>query len=160
MVNPIRNAFINSGGDVKAVALALIDLPASWSAPLRKIRRPYELQVAQFRALGYRYTAAEYSIHRGMLNAMQQPTWECSSPTGYSDDTLEWLSPDGMTLRIDTALRVARNYGARFTKAVPGWAFGLYDKGLSVATRERIAGAGGTVNALTMLFCSPEFQRR
>jgi uncharacterized protein (DUF1800 family) len=160
MVNPIRNAFINSGGDLKAVAIALINLPASWSEPLKKVRTPYELLVGQFRALGYRYTAAEYPIHRGMLSAMQQPTWECPSPTGYSDDTLQWLNPDGMTLRIDTALRSARNYGARFTKPVPAWAFGLYDKALSLATRERIAGAGGSVNALTVLFCSPEFQRR
>ena len=52
MVDPLKHAFIETGGDLKAVALALIDLPEAWSAPLAKIRTPYELAIAQYRALG------------------------------------------------------------------------------------------------------------
>ena len=54
MVDPLKDEFLRTGGDLKAVALALIDLPAAWSVPLKKMRTPYELTIAQFRALGFR----------------------------------------------------------------------------------------------------------
>ena len=59
MIEPIRKAFLNSGGNLKTVALALITLPQAWSQPLTKIRTPYELTTAQFRALGFRYTEGD-----------------------------------------------------------------------------------------------------
>ena len=36
MVEPIRKAFLNSGGNLKTVALALINLPEAWSTPLEQ----------------------------------------------------------------------------------------------------------------------------
>jgi uncharacterized protein (DUF1800 family) len=160
MVNPIRNAFLNSGGNLKTVALALINLPAAWSTPLNKIRTPYELKIAQFRALGYRYADTEYPLFMQMLSTMQHTVWECPQPTGYSDLTLDWLNPDGMTLRLDTALRVSRTYGSRYTGSVPSLANRLYNRALTPETRERVAAAGDRRDQQTVLFASPEFQRR
>ena len=160
MVDPIRNEFIRTGGDLKAVALALLDLDAAWSTPLAKIRTPYELAIAQFRALGVRYISNEFWALSETLRALNQMIWECPSPEGYPDDTFRWLDPDGMTIRLDTALLSAWMYGDRLRGSVPNLAQSVFNRALSVASRERIAGAGDRNTALTVLFSTPEFQRR
>ena len=160
MVDPIRNAFVQSRGDLKVVAAALIELPEAWSTPLEKIRTPYELSIAQFRALGRRYSADEYRVFTAIQRVLQQPLWECPAPTGYPDHTLDWLNPDGMKLRLDTALLAAKRWGARFQGNPVALAKRLYDVALTRQTRDRIAGSGEIANALTILFASPEFQRR
>ena len=60
MVDPLKQKFLETGGDLKAVALALLDLPEAWSTPLDKLRTPYELAIAQYRALGVRYKTDEF----------------------------------------------------------------------------------------------------
>ena len=89
MIEPIRKAFLKSGGNLKTVALALITLPQAWSQPLTKIRTPYELTTAQFRALGFRYTEGEYPIFHQVLSVLQHMPWEAPMPTGYSDHSLD-----------------------------------------------------------------------
>ncbi len=91
---------------------------------------------------------------------MRHSLWECPSPEGYSDDTPYWLDPDGMTIRLDTSLLSAWVYGPRFKGGVAALASSLFDRALSIETRERIAAAGDRSYALTILFSSPEFQRR
>lgn len=160
MVEPLKKRFLDTKGDLRQVALALINLPEAFSAPLTKIRTPYELGIAQFRALGRRYAPDKYWTFAGPLLAMNHMPWECPSPQGYSDDTPRWLEPDGMTLRVDTAQMIGWHYDDTFRGSVTKLARDLYDSALSRATQERIAGAGSTSGALTILFCSPEFQRR
>ena len=55
MVKPVAQAFRQTRGDLKAVALALIDLPEAWTLPLTKLRTPYELQIAEMRAMQRTY---------------------------------------------------------------------------------------------------------
>jgi uncharacterized protein (DUF1800 family) len=160
MVNPLRDAYLRTGGDLKAVALALLALPQALSAPLAKIRTPYELAIAQYRALGTRYVDDEFWALSETLRALHHMTWECPSPEGFSDEAAKWLDPDGMTIRLDTSLLSAWVYGERFNGSVAQLANRLYDSALSRASRERIAAAGSESNVLTILFSSPEFQRR
>lgn len=160
LVNPIKSEFLRTGGDLKAVARKLIALPAAWSTPLRKVRTPYEVAIAQFRALGLRYKPDEFWAFSETLYALHQMIWECPSPEGYSDDSWHWLDPDGMTIRLDTSQLSAWIYGRRFPGSISVLANNLYDKALSQPTRERIAAAGDKTNQLTGLFSSPEFQRR
>jgi len=160
LVNPIRDTFVRTGGDLKAVALALIALPAAWSTPLKKLRTPYEFAIAQYRALGTRYQGDEFWALSETLSSLNQMLWECPSPEGYSDDTWYWLNPDGMTIRLDTSQLSAWVYGERFTGNPLALAASIFDSALSPATRERVAAAGHKNNALTILFSSPEFQRR
>ena len=74
MVDPLKDKFIETGGDLKAVALALLDLPEAWSAPLTKFRTPYELTIAQFRALGFRYDGRQLL---GVLGAARRAPTAC-----------------------------------------------------------------------------------
>ncbi len=128
--------------------------------PLVKLRTPYELAIAQFRALGLRYKPDEFWVLSETLRALNQSLWECPSPEGYSDDASFWLDPDGMTIRLDTALLSSQVYGPRLQGAPVALALKLFDSALSQETRERVAGAGDRAYALTILFSSPEFQRR
>jgi uncharacterized protein (DUF1800 family) len=160
MVNRLKNVYLRTGGNLKAVALALLRLPEAWELPLAKLRTPYELAIAQFRALGVRYSGDEYWTLYSTLYALNQMVWESPSPEGYSDDTPHWLDPDGMTIRLDTAQLSAWVYGDRYNGGIPALALSLFDRMLSPETRERIAGIGDRTGAITILFSSPEFQRR
>ncbi|MBA3516627.1 MAG: DUF1800 family protein [Rhizobiales bacterium] len=160
MADPIKRVFLRTGGDLKAVSLALLDLPEAWSAPLAKLRTPYELEIAKFRALGVRYTSANYWVVTKTLEALHQPIWACLSPEGFSDDTLDWLTPDGIANRVESALLAARAFGADLKLPVLDLSRRLYDRALSSATSDAIARAYTPALALTILFACPEFQRR
>jgi uncharacterized protein (DUF1800 family) len=160
MVDPLKNKFLATGGDLKAVALALVDLPEAWSTPLQKIRTPYEMTLAQYRALGRRYDDDESWAFSAPLSALYQMQWESPSPEGYSDDSLTWLNPDAMRIRLDVAQFASWKYAPNYKHSVVALGHSLYDSALSRATRERIAGIGDNNDALTILFSSPEFQRR
>jgi len=161
MVEPLAKEFRETKGDLKKVALKLLRLPAAFDAPLTKIRTPYELQIAQFRALNRSYPEDNYWwVFAGPLYAMNNMAWECPTPEGYPDETFYWLDPDGMTLRLDTAQVSGWVNDDRYKKSVVALADKMYGKSLTSDTRSRIQHAGGQWQALTVLFTSPEFQRR
>ena len=162
MVDPLKNEVHRDrrrpeGGG--AGAAAACRQPGRRRSP--RCARPTSWRSRSIRALGIRYKADEFWALSETLRALRQSLWECPSPEGYSDDTPYWLDPDGMTIRLDTALLSAWVYGAALQgRAWPRLATKLFDRALSTETRERIAGAGDKTYALTILFSSPEFQRR
>ena len=160
MVKPLKRTFLRTGGNLRAVALALIDLPEAWSAPLTKLRTPYEMLIAQYRALGTRFADDKPWVLSVPLNALHQMQWESPSPEGYSDDTPKWLNPDAMRIRPDVAQWTNWVTVGSYQSDVVPLAKSLYGAALSRATRERVNAIGNKNNALTILFSSPEFQRR
>jgi uncharacterized protein (DUF1800 family) len=166
MVDAIKNVFISSGGDLKAVALALIDLPESWSTPLTKLKNPYEQQIAQYRALGKRYANNNTWVFSEPLRALYQMAWEQPSPEGWSDETPTWLNPDALRVRLDLAQFASWEFKPDYPGDVHNLAVNLFDSALSAATLAGIdaAAAPGEYdsnnNALTILLSCPEFQRR
>ena len=166
MVDPIKQAFLDSDGDLKAVALALINLPEAWSLPFEKIRTPYEMTIAQYRALGERYSLDDGWMLTEPLYALRQMPWEAPSPKGYSDDTLTWLNPDAMRVRLDVAQFTSWAYKREYTGNAVVLARNLFNRALSTQTSNRIAAAqapgeyDSKNNALTILLSCPEFQRR
>lgn len=162
MVNPIKQKFIDTGGDLKEVALALIDLPESWSEPLNKFRTPYEQQVGQYRALGKRYDNDDTWVFSEPLRALFQMAWEQPSPEGWSDETPTWLNPDGLRVRLDIAQLNSWAFARDYSHDVGNLADQLFDAALSTETKNRIAlaAADSNNNALTILLSCPEFQRR
>ena len=160
MVKPLKQTFLQTGGNLKAVALALIDLPEAALAPLVKLRTPYEYSIAKYRALGMRYKNSEPWALSEALRALNQMEWESRSPEGYSDETPTWLNPDAMRVRLNIAQFVSYHFLPNCTKRVPALADSLFGSALSAETRSRLAAAGNSNDALTILFSSPEFQRR
>jgi uncharacterized protein (DUF1800 family) len=160
MVEPLKEKFLKTDGDLKAVALALLDLPESWSTPFLKFRTPYEFTIAQYRGLGARYKKNESWIFSEPLNALHQMAWESPSPEGYADETPKWLNPDAARIRLDVAQLVNWALIGDFHGNIVDLADSLFDSALSHATKQRLRSVEDKTDALTILFTCPEFQRR
>ena len=160
MVNPLTRTFLNTEGNLKALALALLDLPEAWSTPLAKFRTPYEQTVAQYRALGVRYPDDKFWVMTEPLRALHQRPWEAPSPEGFSDETTTWLNPDAMRVRLDVAQITSWICIGKYEGNAVQLADRLFDAALSPATRQAVAAMGRNNGALTILLTSPEFQRR
>ena len=161
MVDPLKHKFIETGGDLGEVALALLQLAGGVVDAAHQnanALRAGDRAVPRARHRATRATSiwAFYET----LRSLRQSLWECPSPEGYSDETPYWLDPDGMTIRLDTALLSAGSMGRASRAIAAALGAKLFDRALSSETRERIAGAGDERYALTILFASPEFQRR
>lgn len=160
MIAPVAQAFLNTGGDLRAVVVAMLDLPASWSTPMKKIRTPYEMVIAQFRALGVRLPETEERLFDNILGTLNQPMWDPPSPEGFADETANWLSPNAIAYRLDAVQKLSNVLGKLKPVNPATLANSLYGSALSKPTRERVAAGGSQLAGLTILFASPEFQRR
>lgn len=160
MVEPVAAAYRNSAGDLKTTARALIDLPAAWSGEHSKIRTPYELAIGQFRALGVTYTDDNMWAFTEPLRAMDHLPWERPAPDGYSDENYTWLDPDGITIRLDTAMLSVDVLAERFRGTPLKLAKSLYGESMSSDLADALTWITDKRVGLTLLFMSPEFQRR
>lgn len=160
MIAPVAQTFLDTGGDLKAVAIALLNVPAVWTAPMQRIRTPYEMVVAQFRAFGSLIPESEQRAVDRILTVLNQPTWDPSSPEGFSDETLHWLSPQAIAFRLDAVQKIVKSLSKQVIVDPASLSTNLYGGALSKPTRERVAAGGSQVAGLTILFASPEFQRR
>jgi uncharacterized protein (DUF1800 family) len=163
LVNPVATAFLSSRGNLKTTAKALINLPAAWSAPLSKLRTPYELQIAEMRALGRVYREEDRWPFIATLSALRHAPWERPAPDGYSDESDYWMGPDAMRIRLETAQMNAwglRQVVPLNTRTAPTVAAGLFPTVLTQVSRDAIAAAPDAQNGFATLFMIPEFQRR
>jgi uncharacterized protein (DUF1800 family) len=156
LVARLHDAFVTSDGDLKAMAVALLDSDEAWQAPLTKMRSPYEFLVAIGRLLAR--TPEDPSRYLGSLNVLGQPMWSPAGPNGFPDTNAAWAAPEGMKLRLDISAQVASRLGD-----------GIDPRDLlelvaadaaSAETRRTIERAESRQQALALLLMSPEFQRR
>ena len=81
-VERIATVFRNRDGDLRAVAMALIDLPEAWSTPATKLRNPYDFLVAAGRMLGLPMTDPGPAL--GALRALAMPLLGAARPQRLS----------------------------------------------------------------------------
>ena len=79
LVKRLAKVFRDTDGDLAALALALIDDPVAWSAPPTKIRNPWELTVASYRA--FQRSPADPGPALNALNLLGMPLWHPAAPT-------------------------------------------------------------------------------
>lgn len=156
LVAKLEAVFRKTDGDLKALALALVDADETWTAPLLKVRTPYEYLIATGRILARIPEEPNRTI--GSLNMLGQPLWTPPGPNGFADTNAAWAAPEGLKLRLDIAAQVsskiADSIDARdLLEVVAGEA-------ASTETRQTIARAETRQQALALLLMSPEFQRR
>lgn len=151
----IARVFSESGGDLKAVALALVDEPAAWAEPLSKVKSPQDLVVSALRAVGFN---AENEKLVPAQAALGQAPFAAPSPAGWPDIAQRWVGPESMMLRAEWAMALsARLAGRRDPRTLLDETIGPV---ASPATRAAIAQAPSAVDAVAFLFGSPDFQRR
>jgi uncharacterized protein (DUF1800 family) len=156
LVARLQEAFRKSDGDLRALAVALVDSDEAWQAPLSKMRSPYEYLVATGRLLAR--IPDEPSCYLGGLALLGQPLWSPAGPNGFPDTNAAWAAPEGMKLRLDVAAQVASRLGdnidpRELLEVVAADA-------ASADTRRTVERAESRQQALALLLMSPEFQRR
>ena len=146
-------------GDLGAASLALTGLPGAWRQGT-KFRTPLDFAVAAWRALGVPPDPTASPRHHPLghlLAVMGQPLWRAPLPNGWPDRAQDWSDPEAMMARIDCGYRLSgRGHGLEPIE-VAETGLGPF---LRAGTRSAIEGAGDRRDALTLLFSSPDFQRR
>ena len=152
----LQDVFTRTDGDLRALTIALVDSDEAWSAPLAKLRSPYEFLVAAGRALAH--VPDEPGLYLGALNTLGQPLWTPAGPNGFPDINAAWAAPEGMKLRLDISAQIASRAG---NTVDPRDLLELVAAdAASEETRRTIERAESRQQALALLLMSPEFQRR
>ena len=156
LVARLADVFSKSDGDLKALALALLDSDEAWKAPQGKMRSPYEFLVAAGRLLAQ--IPNDPTRYLGSLNVLGQPLWSPAGPNGFADSNAAWAAPEGIKLRLDISAQIA----SRLADGVdPRDLLELVAAdAASSETRRTIERAESRQQALALLLMSPEFQRR
>jgi uncharacterized protein (DUF1800 family) len=153
LVERLASRFLETDGDLKEVARALVSAPEAWMPEQAKIKRPAEWIVAALRATG---RSGDISRIVGGLNLLGEPLWRPPAPKGFSDDNAAWL--DGLGQRLDIANTFAQRVADQVDpQSIAAAAIGPL---ASAETRGAIDRAESKPQALTMLLMAPEFLRR
>jgi uncharacterized protein (DUF1800 family) len=153
LVERLERRFLETGGDLKEIARALVTAPESWMPERAKIKRPGEWVTAALRA-----TEEPVDIRRIMQaqTLLGEPLWRPPAPKGFPDDNAAWL--DGLAERLDVAGEFAQSAARDLDpQAVADTALGPL---ASAETRRAVANAASKSQGLTFLLMAPEFQRR
>jgi len=154
LVDRLAKRFLDTHGDLKEMAKALVTAPEAWDTPRSKLRRPGEWIIAALRAAGV--TQPELGPVMQAQNLLGEPLWRPPAPKGFADESAPWL--DGLAQRLDIANQLARRVGG---EADPREMFEQVLAPLaSTETRQAITRAESRPQALALLFMAPEFQRR
>ena len=154
LVGKLEKTFLDTDGDLKQVARALIDADESWTPQRIKLKPP-----AQWVAGILRLTGAQWVIPIGRVMAAQaelgEALWRPPAPSGYPDSEAAWI--DGVPHRLD----IASEFAGRLANGLEPLA--LLDSSLgplaSTQTRDTIARAESRTQAVALLLMTPEFLR-
>lgn len=166
LVQALTDAWRNSGGDLLAVAEALLTQPAAWSRQQYKARQPFDFMTAALRALGLDgadvMRMADDSFRQMILlpmAAMGQPWQRPPGPDGWAEAAEVWITPEAMAARITWAMEMP----ARLVNPLPDPA-ALMASALGANLGERLAWAvpksENIREAVGLVLASPEFNRR
>lgn len=156
LVARLRDVFIRTDGDLKALATTLVDSDEAWRAPLTKMRSPYDFLVASGRLLAR--VPEDPGAYLNSLNLLGQPLWSPAGPNGFPDTSAAWAAPEGMKLRLDIAAQLGARLGNNIDP-LDLLEFAAADAA-SIETRRTVERAESRQQALTLLLMSPEMQRR
>src|SRR5947209_12881162 len=98
LVDKLASTFRDTDGDLKALALALIDSPQAWSEERTKMRSPREFLYAAGRIVGR--MPDDPGPFLGGLNILGMPLWGPAGPNGFPDTAAAWANPEGMQVRL------------------------------------------------------------
>ncbi len=154
-VRRIAGVLGGTGGDLGAAAGAIVGIEAAW-VPLGKLRAPQDFVIAALRAADLPDGQAPPDL-AAVVAGLGQPLWNAPLPDGWADDAAGWAGPEAMLRRIDWSFSLA---GRLRDADPPALAEASLGPLLRPATRAAMAGAPSRVEAMALLFASPEFQRR
>lgn len=154
LVERMAKAFVDTEGDLKQLACAMVLSDEAWTLSATKLKRPSEWVVGMVRATGL--TQADPTRFTDGQVLLGEPMWRPPSPKGFPDDEASWI--DGMGRRLD----VANNFAERVAGRVDPQDVIETVLGSSVSPelKQAVGRAESRQQALVLLFMSAEFQRR
>jgi uncharacterized protein (DUF1800 family) len=164
LVDHLEGAYRRSDGALMAVYAALLEHPASWTEPGAKVRQPFDFLVATLRAAGARGPADVAAAFAGgppcagVLRGLNQPLWGARGPDGWPEAAEAWITPPGLTGRINWASRLGVKLAER-TDPRTFLADGLGPRA-SAETTAVVRGAAERWEGIALVLASPEFNRR
>jgi uncharacterized protein (DUF1800 family) len=154
LVTRLAARFLDTKGDLKEVAKALINAPEAWGANPTKLRRPSDWVIGSLRVCGVKPPDVRPILQA--QNLLGEPLWRVPAPNGFSDNSAAWM--DGLGQRLDIANQISRRVGDSLDPAII--AQSTFGSLLSNETKETLGRAESRSQALALLLMSPEFQRR
>lgn len=116
LVQAMAAVWRDSQGDLPQVYRVLVTHPALAGTLRQKVRQPYDLLIAGFRALGVtgqKIMALEHPMNARItfdpLNSMGQPWARQNGPDGWPEEAEAWIAPQLLAARINWALRMPRH---------------------------------------------------
>jgi uncharacterized protein (DUF1800 family) len=160
----LEKSFIETGGNLRALAKAAIEDPNAWQPRLAKMRTPVEYITASFRVLGWPKGGDTQKQVQGAMTAtrlMGEFPLSAPAPKGWPDTSDAWSGPDAILNRIEWAREMGNRMPPALTKPavanVAAEGLGPLLRPATMAVMEKATTAG---EALALLLASPEFQRR
>jgi len=156
LIDELTATWLETGGDLVAVYESLIRAEAAWASPFGKYKTPNDFVISTFRAFDHVPDDTRFVV--AALDLMGQTPFRPGSPAGWPDTADQWGGADALYKRIEWSNTVSRLVGSRVSPvdlgdAVLGATFGA-------ETRKAISRAESSVQGMTLLLASPEFQRR
>ena len=153
LVDRLSKRFLDTDGNLKELARALVSAPEAWAAPRTKLKPPATWFIAALRAIGI--TPPDIRPVIQAQNLLGEPLWRPPAPKGFADDSAAWM--DGISERIDVANQLAGRVAALVdAEAAIDTALGPL---ASAETRQTVTRAASRPQALALLLMAPEFQR-
>jgi len=154
LVERLSKRFLDTDGDLKEIAKALVEAPETWDEQRLKLKRPSEWLIACWRAIGAPPVQARRILDSHAY--LGERFWRPSAPKGFSDEQSAWT--DGLAQRLDIANRIGEIVQARVEPDA------LLENSLgplaSEETRRTVTRAESRQQAITLTLMAPEFQRR
>ena len=166
LVAALEAVFIDTDGDLLALAGALLTHPAAGLPTPAKARQPLDFLVVAMRALAIDpdtiANADEVTIKRLIVNplaAMGQPFQNAPGPDGWPEEAENWITPQGLAARIDWAMRAPQ----KLVKPLPDPRVFL-QTALGGLAGDRliwaVSAAESARDGIGLVLASPEFNRR
>ncbi len=152
----LEKRWMATGGDLAAVAKALVESPEAWDPTPAKFKTPYEFTLSTWRLIGAEPSAIERLAP--ILTGLGQKPFSAPSPKGWAEDAQTWASPDGLIKRMQWAQGFAAAVADRTDpNALAVQALG---ERLTPPVAKAVSRAETRREAFALLVMSPEFQRR
>lgn len=109
LVERLAARFTRSQGDIAEVLRELLNSQEFWQEAQRpsKVKSPLEYFLSAVRGVDAQMQVDRN--HHNWLNRMGQPLYVCAPPTGYPEDSRQWISSSTLIHRINFAHLLAEN---------------------------------------------------
>jgi uncharacterized protein (DUF1800 family) len=167
-VRRLARVFTRTGGDLQAVARALLTTEGAWTAPMTRLVQPLHWQMSMIRGLGFSKTSIMQKGRgfHSIVNQLSQPTWGRITPDGYPDEDYYWRNTGFVFARKDFAFMMVQNAlavdkmvidpEARAAELLPG----VRSDALASTMADMKAKKSYAGSRLVVLFSSPEYMLR